>query len=96
MKAFTILAYWVDGVWQLMNDTTHFILLGTHLDRINELEVTKDEIKEGLEYLRKEILLMRPTWRGKCTQLEVSCITGENLDILLRYLAGSIVSARQS
>jgi len=93
-ESFHDLAYWVDGVAKLMNDATHFILLGTHLDKKNELEITKDEIKEGLEYLRKEIRLIRPTWMGRCTQLEVSCITGENLDILLRYLAGSIVSAR--
>jgi GTPase SAR1 family protein len=94
-ESFHDLAYWVDGVAKLMNDATHFILLGTHLDKINELEVSKDEIKEGLEYLRKEILVTRPTWMGRCTQLEVSCITGENIDILLRYLAGCIISARQ-
>lgn len=94
-ESFHDLAYWVDGVAKLMNDATHFILLGTHLDKINELEVSKDEIKEGLEYLRKEILVTRPTWMGRCTQLEVSCITGENIDTLLRYLAGSIISSHQ-
>jgi len=93
-ESFHDLAYWVDSVGMLMNDATHFILLGTHLDQINELEVTKDEIKAGLEYLRKEILEELPTWAGRCTQLEVSCITGENLDVLLRYLAASIVTTQ--
>jgi hypothetical protein len=89
------LAYWVDGIATLMNDATHFILLGTHLDQADYSEVSRDEIKEGLEYLRKEFLLMRPGWKGKCTQLEISCFSGANLNILLRYLAASIISARQ-
>jgi len=78
-----------------MNDATHFILLGTHLDQKETREVSEDEIKEGLENLRKEILANRPAWTGKCTQLEVSCVSGENLDVLLRYLAASIVSMQQ-
>jgi GTPase SAR1 family protein len=94
-ESFHDLVYWVDSVVKLMNDATHFILLGTHLDQINTMEITKEEINEGLEYLRKEILTGRPTWMGKCTQLEVSCITGENLDVLLRYLAGSIIIGQQ-
>jgi GTPase SAR1 family protein len=94
-ESFHDLVYWVDSVVKLMNDATHFILLGTHLDQINTMEITKEEINEGLEYLRKEILTERPTWMGKCTQLEVSCITGENLDVLLRYLAGSIIIGQQ-
>lgn len=91
--SFHDLAFWVDSVGKLMSDTTDFILLGTHLDKINEVEITPEEIKEGLEYLRKEILVTRPSWAGRCTQLEVSCVTGENLKTLLRYLAGCIVSA---
>jgi hypothetical protein len=94
-ETFQDLPYWVDGVGKIMNDDTHFILLGTHLDQANYSEITKDEIKEGLEYLRKEFLVMRPTWMGKCTQLEVSCLSGVNLDILLRYLAASVVSVQK-
>ena len=94
-ESFHDLTYWVDSVVTLMNDATHFILLGTHLDLQDKQEISKDEILEGLEYLRKEILAARPTWTGKCTQLEVSCISGENIDTLLRYLAGSIVSVSQ-
>ena len=91
-ESFKDLAYWVSRVGSLMNDATHFILLGTHLDQVNAAEINKDEIKEELEFLRKEILVNRPAWAGKCTQLEVSCTSGENLDVLLKYLAASIVS----
>jgi GTPase SAR1 family protein len=94
-ESFHDLAYWVDSVGTLVDDATHFILLGTHLDLADYSEVTREEIKEGLEYLRKEFLQMRPTWAGKCTQLEISCLSGENLDILLRFLAGSVISAKQ-
>jgi GTPase SAR1 family protein len=91
-ESFHDLAYWVNSAVRLMNDATHFILLGTHLDEKEAREVSEDEIKEGLDYLRKEVLVNRPAWTGKCTQLEVSCVSGENLDVLLRYLAASIVS----
>ena len=94
-ESFRDLPYWVDGVNQLINDSTHFILLGTHLDQSDYSEITKEEIKQGLEYLRKELLVLRPNWKGKCAQLEVSCLSGENLNILLRYLAGSIVSVHK-
>jgi GTPase SAR1 family protein len=94
-ESFQDLAYWVDGVGSLMNDTTHFILLGTHMDCEDEIEISKDEIRNGLEYLRKEILIMRPSWQGKCTNLEVSNLSGENLPVLLRYLAGSVVMANR-
>jgi len=92
LESFHDLVYWVDSVESLMNDATHFILLGTHLDQKKEIVITQDEIKEGLEYLRKEIRVIRPTWMGRSTHLEVSCITGENIDILLRYLAACIYS----
>jgi GTPase SAR1 family protein len=94
-ESFHDLAYWVDSAAKLMDDATHFILLGTHLDLADYTEVSREEIKEGLEYLRKEVLMLRPTWTGKCTQLEISCLSGENMDILLRYLAGSVISAQQ-
>ncbi len=89
------LVYWVDGVGQLLNDATHFILLGTHLDRVDELKVTNQDIETGLQYLQQEMQQMRPTWRGNCAHLEVSNLTGENLELLLFYLAGSVISSRR-
>ena len=89
------LVYWVDGVGQLLNYATHFILLGTHLDRVGQLQVSKEDIEIGMEYLRREMSEMRPTWRGNCAHLEVSNLTGENLELLLYYLAGSVISSRR-
>jgi GTPase SAR1 family protein len=94
-NTFHDLVYWIDGVGDLLNDATHFILLGTHLDRVNELEVTRAEIEEGLEYLSDEMKAMHPGWRGHCARLEVSNLTGENLESLLYYIAGSVISSRQ-
>ncbi|HDD62135.1 MAG TPA: hypothetical protein ENF22_06360, partial [Chloroflexi bacterium] len=51
MASFHDLVYWIDGVGDLLNDASHFILLGTHLDRENDLEITRGDIEEGLEYL---------------------------------------------
>jgi len=95
VETFHDLVYWVDGVGKLMNDASHFILLGTHLDQRDENEISTGEIKAGLEYLRREIINTRPDWQGNCTTLEISCTSGENLTILLRYLAGSVIKSRQ-
>jgi GTPase SAR1 family protein len=94
MDSFHDLVYWIDGVGDLLNDASHFILLGTHLDRESELEITRGEIEKGLEYLAGEMRSMRPSWKGNFARLEVSNLTGENLDALLYYLAGSVISSR--
>ena len=94
-ESFHDLVYWVDGIGNLLNDATHFILLGTHLDRVTDRDITSKEIEEGLEYLRNEIQSMCPTWQGNCARLEVSNLTGENLNALLYFLAGSVISARR-
>ncbi len=94
MESFHDLVYWIDGVGDLLNDTSHFILLGTHLDRGDGIEITRGDIEEGLEYLAGEMRSMRPSWKGKFARLEVSNLTGENLDSLLYYLAGSVISSR--
>jgi hypothetical protein len=92
--SFHDLVYWIDGVGDLLNDATHFILLGTHLDR-EDREVSDQDIKDGLGYLAKELKTMRPTWKGNFAHLEVSNLTGENLEQLLFYIAGSIISSRK-
>ena len=60
-ESFHDLIYWIDGVGDLLNDATHFILLGTHLDRENDLEITRADIEEGLDYLANEMRAMRPS-----------------------------------
>ncbi len=95
MASFHDLVYWIDGVGDLLNDASHFILLGTHLDRGDDLEITRGDIEEGLEYLAGEMRAMHPSWKGNFARLEVSNLTGENLDSLLYYLSGSVISSRQ-
>lgn len=94
-ETFHDLVYWIVGVGDLLNDASHFILLGTHLDRVDELEVGQQDIEDGLDYLAKEIKSMRPTWKGKFAHLEVSNLTGENLEKLLFYISGSVISSRK-
>ena len=82
-ESFHDLVYWIDGVGDLLNDATHFILLGTHLDQENELEITREDIDKGLNYMANQIREMRPSWKGNFARLEVSNLTGENLESLL-------------
>jgi GTPase SAR1 family protein len=94
-ESFHDLGYWIAEVAELLNDASHFILLGTHLDRENDLEITPFAIEEGLAQLAGEMKTLRPTWKGNFANLEVSNLTGENLDSLLYYLAGSVISSRK-
>jgi hypothetical protein len=48
-----------------------------------------------MEYLRGAILDMKPTWKGNCARLEVSNLTGENLQRLLFFITMSVVSSRK-
>ena len=93
-ESFHDLVYWIDGVGDLLNDATHFILLGTHLDR-EDREVSKQDIKDGMGYLAKELRSLRPSWKGNFAHLEISNLTGENMEQLLYYIAGSIISSRK-
>lgn len=93
--SFQDLGEWLDLVADLLDDTTHFILLGTHLDLIDSVEVLPEEIPAGLESLTQKMRSLRPSWKGNQARLEVSTLTGQNLDKLIYYIAGSIVSARK-
>jgi hypothetical protein len=95
IESFHNLIYWAGGVGELLNDASHFILLGTHLDQVELIEVTDQDINKILDHLASEIRSMRPSWKGNFAHLEVSNLTGENLETLIFYLAGSVVSARQ-
>jgi GTPase SAR1 family protein len=95
MASFHDLVYWIDGVGDLLNEASHFILLGTHLDKVDQLEVTRKDIDDGLVYLASEMRAMLPGWKGNFARLEVSNLTGENLESLLFYLAASMFSSRQ-
>ncbi len=94
-QSFQDLEFWVDAVGDLMNDATHFLLLGTHLDLLSEVEIYPEEILTGLEHIKNKILENHPTWVGKSAHLEISNLTGENLKLLLRYISGSIINSRK-
>lgn len=94
-ESFHDLVYWVDNIGEIINDATHFILLGTHLDRIGYQDVSNEDIEDGMEYLRGAILEMRPAWKGNCARLEVSNLTGENLRRLLYFITASVISSRK-
>lgn len=94
-NSFQDLAGWLGMVVDLLDDATHFILLGTHLDQEGSAAVTGEELDAGLQDLAQEMSSLRPTWKGNLARLEVSNLTGQNLDKLIYYIAGSIVSARK-
>jgi GTPase SAR1 family protein len=93
-ESFNDLMFWQNVIKEFVNEATHFILLGTHLDKIDSREVTEDQITKGLVFLENEVKESVPGWKGKCTRLEVSNLTGENFMRLFAYLAGAIYRSR--
>ncbi len=94
-ESFNDLMFWQNAIHEYVNEATHFILLGTHKDHIENIEVTEEQILKGLDYLEGEVKKNLPRWVGKCTHLEVSNLTGENFLKLFAYLAGAIFRSRK-
>lgn len=93
-ESFNDLMFWQTAVKDYINEATHFILLGTHKDLVGKIEISEEQIKKGLEFLESEVKKQLPEWKGKCTHLEVSNLTGENFMKLFAYLSGAIYRSR--
>jgi len=94
-ESFNDLMFWQTAIKDYVNEATHFILLGTHKDLIENVEVSEDQILNGLKYLENEVKNCCSGWKGKCTHLEVSNLTGENFIKLFAYLSGAIYRSRK-
>jgi len=88
--------YWVENVNGIINDKTNFILVGTHLDDMENREVTDEMVKSGMDYVTSLIRSIRPTWKGYIASLEVSNINGENTAQLRKMISGFIILASGS
>jgi GTPase SAR1 family protein len=95
LESFQDLEYWVHQVNELCNDHTSFILVGTHLDREAEREVMPTHTVTGTAYVEEKLRSLRPTWRGYCAALEISNLTGANLQELRHAISSAILHARQ-
>jgi len=85
---------WVDKVIRLCSPNTNFLLLGTHIDQVNNRQISPDQVKAGLAHINQKITGLLPNWRGFCHRLEISNLTGENLEELKLYLAHSIIHSQ--
>lgn len=85
--------YWVEKVNTIMNDSTNFIMVGTHLDRSGQREVTSEMLEVGKKYVYSLLKKSRPTWNGYLNSLEVSNVTGENINKLRKLISGGILLA---
>jgi GTPase SAR1 family protein len=85
--------YWVEKVMGIVNDSTNFIMVGTHLDKADQREVTPQILDVGKKYVFGLIKKCRPTWRGYLNSLEVSNVSGENINRLRKLISGGILLA---
>jgi len=94
INTYNQLDFWVSKVNDFCNDNTHFVLLGSHSDLTESREIPEDQILEGLDYLSKKISSLRPNWKGTLKKVEISNLTGKNIDKLNEMLAEGIILSR--
>lgn len=87
--------YWVKEVSDLVHDHTQYILLGTHLDSVEQRTVIWEDIARERRELMTLLREVEPSWEGSCELLEVSNRTGQNIDRLRELLAEGILKAGQ-
>lgn len=93
-ESFFDIGQWLHSVSGLCREFTHFVLLGTHLDLVDQREVGDEQIDAGVTFLKSQLKGLIPNWRGKCYRHEVSNLTGDRMRELKQYLAWSILHAR--
>ncbi len=91
LESFYDLEYWVSQANALCNDETVFIFVGTHMDRESEREVLPELVDVGKNYLTGMLKKLRPDWRGECSTLEVSNLTGANIQHLRNVISFAIL-----
>jgi GTPase SAR1 family protein len=85
--------YWVEKVTDIINDSTNFIMVGTHLDKSDQREVTPQILDVGKKYVFNLLKKNRPTWHGYLNAIEVSSVSGENINKLRKLISGGIILA---
>jgi len=87
------LHYWVNEVADLTHDRTQYILLGTHLDQVENRAVIWEDIASERKELVRLLQEVQPSWQGTCELLEISNRTGQNVERLRDLLAAGILKA---
>ena len=95
-STFFDLDHWVDRVIKFCIPTTNFLLLGTYYDQVQYRQISPDQVKAGLNHIKQKIPRLLPDWNGFCHHMEISNLTGDNLDQLKMYLAYSIIRAQSN
>ena len=93
METFHDLEYWVEKVSEISSEQTNFILVGTHLDQKENREVSPESIATGKKYVIELMKGIRSSWKGHCTSLEVSNLSGENISHLRTLISQGLILA---
>ena len=95
LESFQDLEFWVEKIDEYCGDSTHFVLVGTHLDEDHRREVTEENLSVGKEYIESFVKNRRPGWRGKCLGIEVSNHSGDNILQLKHMISYGILRAQK-
>lgn len=93
VDSFNDIEYWVEKATEICSDHTNFILVGTHLDQKEKREVMPENVETGTQYVFELIGGIRSSWAGHCTAMEVSSLSGENINKLRTLISQGLVMA---
>lgn len=93
LDSYNDIEYWLEKVSKTIHDRTNFILVGTHLDKGDQREVSEKIVEVGVDYVYKLIQSLRVNWNGQVNAMEVSSISGENIKTLRKMVSNSILLA---
>ncbi len=94
-ESFLDLKYWLNALGGFYGPTTNFLMVGTHLDKSDlQRQVQVSDIEKGQMQVQNYFNSKMPDWQGACFSLEVSNLTGENMEKLEFLISKSILWSR--
>lgn len=94
-QSFLDLKYWLNALGGLYSPSTNFLMVGTHLDKAGSNRViTPEDIEKGQVQVQNYFNRKMPDWRGSCFAVEVSNLSGKNMEQLEFLISKSILWSR--
>jgi GTPase SAR1 family protein len=93
LDSYNDIEYWLEKVSSLIHERSNLILVGTHLDKCDDREVTMQVVEIGVDYVKNLMKGFRPGWNGMVRAMEVSNVSGENINRLKRLISASVILA---
>lgn len=94
-ESFLDLKYWLNALAGLYSPSTNVLMVGTHLDQVGRgRQVTVADIERGQIQVQDFFNENMPDWQGACFPIQVSNLSGKNMEKLEFLISKSILWSR--